>query len=141
MENTMNSFIKESGLDSLLVRAVVRQIGGWDSFKESAQDIANHGINGGFHGFIYYTDTCRFYAVNRELILEYARYLANDMGEELINMVSNFNCLRGNVSESEVGLTLYGTKKQHDTQVANALAWFAGEEVARRYVDCSQESA
>lgn len=136
---TMNEFCKQSHIDSLLIRAVVRQSGGWGSFKEMAPDICNYGADGGFHGWIYYADTCKFYVVNRELILEMGRQLASDIGEgDFMALVSNFNCLKGSATESEIGLTLYGTKRQHDTQVANALAWFACEEVARSYCDLSE---
>lgn len=127
-------FIKECSMPDM-ARAVIRQCGGWESFTDMADDVSNHGAGGGFHGFIYYVDTCRFYAVNRDSILAYARELAADIGEgDLMALVAGFNCLKDS-TESEIGLTLYGTKKQHDIQVANALAWFALEEVSRRYVD------
>lgn len=129
----LKSFIEKSNLPEDLVRQVVRQIGGWDSFKEHARDVSMYGASGGFSGFIYYTDTCRFYAVNRDAILEAVRDMCDDLGEEPIQFVRSFNCL--DATESEVGLTLYGSKKQHDTQVANALAWFALEEVARSFED------
>ena len=131
----LKSFIDKSNLPEDLIRQVVRQIGGWDSFKEHARDVSMYGANCGFAGFIYYTDTCRFYAVNRDAILEAVRSMCDDFGtEEPIQFVRSFNCLK-DATESEVGLTLYGSKKQHDTQVANALAWFALEEVARSYDD------
>ena len=130
----LKSFIEKSNLPEDLIRQVVRQIGGWDSFKEHARDVSMYGAAGGFGGFIYYTDTCRFYAVNRDAILEAVRDMAQDIGEEPMQLVRSFNCLKDS-TESEVGLTLYGQKHQHDTQVANALAWFALEEVARSYED------
>lgn len=132
----LKSFIEKSNLPEDLIRQVVRQIGGWDSFKEHVlHDVAMYGASGGFSGFIYYTDTCRFYAVNRDAILEMVRSMCDDFGtEEPIQFIRSFNCLK-DATESEVGLTLYGTKKQHDTQVANALAWFALEEVSRSYAD------
>ena len=136
---TMKEFIKFANVPEELIRGVVRQIGGWDAFQEHAEDVVNHGGSGGFDGFIYYTDTCRFYAIYRDYILDYARAMAEDMGEEVMRMVQGFPCLE-DAKESEVGLTLYGTKKQHDTQVANALAWFALEEVSRSYVDWKESA-
>lgn len=133
----LKSFIEKSNLPEDLIRQVVRQIGGWDSFKEHARDVSMYGAAGGFAGFIYYTDTCRFYAVNRDAILEAVRDMCDGLGEEPIQFVRSFNCL--DATESEVGLTLYGSKKQHDTQVANALAWFALEEVARAFDDLEGE--
>jgi hypothetical protein len=51
-------------------------------------------------------------------------------------MVKSFRSLDSTLSE--IGCTLYGTKRQHDTIVANALAWYAAEEVARSFVDWSE---
>ena len=78
----LKSFIEKSNLPEDLIRQVVRQIGGWDSFKEHALDVAMYGAAGGFGGFIYSTDTCRFYAVNRDAILEAVRRMCDDFGTE-----------------------------------------------------------
>lgn len=130
----MTQFIKSASVNSDMARAVIRQCGGWDSFKEMAQDVTNHGADAGYGRWTYYTDTCRFYAVNRESILAQLRTLADDLGEEPMSMVQGFRCL-SDATESEVGLTMYGKKSQHDTQVANALSWFALEETCRAYCD------
>lgn len=121
-----------------LADAVIRQFGGWESFTESAQDVANHGIDGGFHGFIYYSDTCKFAARNRSLIAELAEQQASDLGESVLAMVAGFNCLRGDVTESEVGRVLFsarGGDSDARLLIENALAWYAGEEVCRAYAD------
>ena len=39
----------------------------------------------------------------------------------------------------EVARTLYGAKRDADTQIANACAWFALEEVCRSYMNCATE--
>ena len=52
MKKRLNSFI-EFNIDADLIRAVIRQSGGWLSFQEMAQDIYNHGISGGFNGWIF----------------------------------------------------------------------------------------
>jgi len=116
---------------STLTRAVIRQLGG----RDSLQDVANHGADCGFHGFCYYTDTCAFYARHQSAIAALVEQMADDMGESPTKLVSGFRCLNGDYTESEVGKTLYGPKKSHDTQIANALAWFALEEVARQETD------
>lgn len=134
MKKTMKDFIKNSSISAELIRAVVRQSGGWAAFQEMAHDIVNHGISGGFGDWIYYTETCEFYAKNQQLIVDLAEQLADDIGYPTAqDMVKGFRCLDATLSE--IGYTLYGNKKQHDTQVANALAWFAAEEVARSFVD------
>lgn len=131
---TLTKFAAECPAGEILTRAVVRQIGGWESFKENAKDVTEHGASGGFSGFIYYTDTCKFYKDHKEEIYSLLHSFAGDLGQEVIGLVKGFACLRGS-SEEEIGATLYGSSQKHDTSVANALAWFALEEVARFYVD------
>ena len=43
---TLKSLVEKSHINEKLIRAVVRQIGGWESFTQSAPDITNHGIDG-----------------------------------------------------------------------------------------------
>lgn len=130
---TLKSFIAASHLPASLIRAVVRQLGGWESFTESAPDIARYGIDGGFGGFIYTDETVAFFRKNREAIVNLAKDQADDLGVGVLEMISNFNCLRGDCTIDEIGETLFG--RTPDDQIANALAWYAGEEVARSYVD------
>jgi hypothetical protein len=122
-------------IPATVIRAVVRQVGGWSAFQEMAKDITEHGIDGGFSGFIYYTDTVEFYARNREAINNMASEMADDFSQSTIEMIQSFNCLDNNFSVDEIGKTLYGPKSKMDDQIANAMAWFAAEEVARAYHD------
>jgi hypothetical protein len=117
-----------------LTRAVAKQIGGMDSLKEIAQDVCNHGADVGFHGFIYYSDTTAFYKKNKAAIIELVAEMAQDLGETAIALVKGFNCLKSS-TEEEIATTLYGKPSQHDQTVANALAWFALEEVCRTITD------
>jgi|ERR1022692_299829 hypothetical protein len=134
----IKTFAAKSNVSEKLIRAIVRQAGGWITFKEMAADVANHGADSGFNGFIYYTETAAFYARNRPAILEYAGNMASELGEGLVEMVRNFNCLGDEFTPEEIGQTLYGSRSKHNTQVANALAWFALEEVARSFVNCAE---
>lgn len=137
MKKTLKNFIKNSNIDASLIRAVVRQSGGWQSFQDMAPDIANHGINVGFSGWIYYTETCQFYAKNQSLIVGFVDQWAHECNISTTSFVAGFRCLDAE-DEQNVGRTLYGNKRQHDTIVANALARFAAEEVARSFVDWSE---
>ena len=132
MKKTIGNFIDYSGIDADLIRAVIRQSGGWLSFQEMAQDIYNHGISGGFNGWIYYSETCQFYAKNQTLIVELVEYQMKEYDyPSAQDMIKRFRSL--DATMSEIGYTLYGNKSQHDTQVANALAWFAVESVVGEY--------
>lgn len=130
---TIKQMIENSNIPASLIRATIKQFGGFDMFKESAIDVTNHGISGGIHGFIYYTDTCAFYAKHRGDILAVGSEWADNCDGSLPDFVKSFNCL--DATEEEIALTLYCAKAKHDTQVANALAWFAAEEVCRLYCD------
>jgi len=132
MKINLQKLIESTNIPEKLVRAVVRQMGGWESFTESAPDITRHGIDGGFHGFIYYSDTIPFAKRNRRAILEMATEQADQFCQGLVEMIKGFGCLKG-VSESEIVEGLAGNTDK--TQVPNALAWYAGEEVARAYCD------
>lgn len=125
-------------MDKKLVNAVIRQLGG----RESLEDIANHGIVGGFGGFIYTSDTIAFFKRNRAEIVALVKEYADEFGESDIDTVARFNCLSGRNWDkerytkegrelaAEIARALYGRMKKDDRQVANALAWFAAEEVA-----------
>ena len=137
MKKTIKNFIEYSSIDAKLIRAVIRQFGGWRSFQEMAQDIYNHGISSGFNGWIYYNETCQFYAKNQSSIVKLVEYLSEDHDyKSAQDMVKSFNSIDATLSE--IGYTLYGNKRQHDMQVANVLTWFAAEEVARSFVDWSE---
>jgi len=144
---TTKQVIEQSAIPAKLVRAVVRQLNGagrldWQDLHGNLHDITNHGIDSGFHGFIYTRDTVAFFKHNRKEIIELAKQQASDLGEPVIDMVTSFNCLggrNGNGKPSEftntVARCLYGRMTDDDFDVANALAWFAGEEVARAFCD------
>lgn len=134
---TQEEFMEKSHINESLIEAVVDQLGGWETFKECAEDITNHGINGGFGGFIYYADTESFTEDNKSLIIDNLKEMADSLGESYFGIVSNFNCLDLDVFEVAEGL--YGPESEDRTQVFNALAWYAGEEVARSYSDLVYE--
>jgi len=136
---TLSRLIERAGnLPKSLVRAVVRQSGGWESFIEKAPDVSNHGASGGFSGWIYYTETGAFTRRNRKAIIEACESMSEDFGMSgPIEFVRGFNCLK-DATEAEVASTLYGSGEGM-TNVSNALAWFALEEVSRAYCDMIED--
>jgi hypothetical protein len=128
---TTAEVIKTSGIDPKLVRAVIRQTG-----LENLADIAAHGIDGGFSGFVYYSETVPFFKRNKAEIVRLVESMADSLGEKPIDMVAAFGCLKGDDWTPSIARCLYGGRvTDDDTTVANALAWFAGEEVARAFED------
>jgi hypothetical protein len=133
---TMKKFIQNSNIPEKLVRGVITQMGGWQSFKECAPDIANHGIDGGFHGFIYYSDTQLFARKFRKEIADLAKSQADDFGTGIIEMIQGFGCFKNSKpTEEEIAKCLWVgvPTEEDDAGIYNALAWYAGEEVARAY--------
>lgn len=145
LKPTLTELINYAGnIPAPLVRAVVKQLGGRQEFTERAQDITNHGISGGFSGFIYYSDTVPFARKHKASILKMAEEQAADFGEDLYTMISSFNCLtdhrtrKPEYTTGQIAAIIHGrfTDSEGDhTQVFNALAWYAAEEVARAYCD------
>jgi hypothetical protein len=74
-------------------------------------DISAHGIDGGFHGFIYYTETGEFYDQNAAEIHKLADAWKFETGEAPANPY--------NLADPE-----------EEDQAKNWLAWFAAESVA-----------
>lgn len=131
---TQKRFIENTNIPEALVKAVVRQSGGWQSFRESAPDITSHGADGGFSGFIYYSDTVPFTKRNRAAIQTYGTEMARDIGAgSFYSLVSGFRCI--DLTPEQVAEAFHDPKAENRDEVFNALAWFALEEVARAYCD------
>jgi hypothetical protein len=126
---TKTAVIRDNSERKTLINAVIRRIG-----LESVMDVVNHGIGGGFSGFIYHSDTCAFYRRHRKAINEWVKDTAEDFGQNCVEFVQGFNCLGDSDWRDEIGACLYGGKLTDDTtQIENALAWFAAEEVCRMF--------
>ena len=140
---TMKTLIANSSIQATLIRAVVKNMNGWESFKESAQDVADHGASCGFGNFVYYTDTVAFTEKNRKTIAEYAAEQSKEIGyKDEIEMILSFNGLQhDDLTSSDIARALYGRLADTDTKtiIYNALAWYALEEVARAYCDLLEQ--
>ena len=135
----MSDFLKAANINPKLASAVIRQFGGWENFREKAHDVANHGIDGGYCGFIYYDDTVAFTKKHKKVIIENVKQFANEFGESFTKVIADFNCLRkSGITDDDVTTALMYHRSCEEytvTQVYNALAWYAGETVAHEYVD------
>lgn len=129
---TQTEFIKSAAVPEKLTRAVIRQMGGWECFTESAEDVANHGASGGFSGFIYYTETAAFTKKHRADIAQLVEQWADEVGEDVIGFVKCWRCME-DATTADIAAGMYG--RGDDTQVLNGLAWFSLEEVCRAYVN------
>ena len=141
---TLKPFIKASSIPATLIRAIVARNGGWDEFKEKAQNIADHGSQFGCGGFIYYTETISFTAKHRPLIVGFAEDQAKELGyPSAVAMIQGFNMIKNcDFSYSDIAKALYGRLSNNNTdqyyikeQIYNAICWYIEEEVSRSFVD------
>ena len=138
MKTTQAQLIKSSSIPASLIRAVIRQMGGWETFANYAPDITRHGINGGFNGFIYHSDTEPFAARNKDAILELASSQAQEMAyDSTLAMIRSFGCFKGDhLTDADLMRALCkGRNPENGPNILNGLAWYAAEEVARAYCD------
>ena len=123
-----------------LTKAVTEQLGYELNEPEAAetfQDIANHGADSGFSGFIYHSETVKFSRDNMKLIIQQLESDASDFGIDVFQMISDFNCLKdGNYQPFEIASVIYDNADEAtindgaDTAILNALAWYALESAA-----------
>ncbi|HTF27219.1 MAG TPA: hypothetical protein VK625_00165 [Flavitalea sp.] len=130
---TIKSVIADRPEFKTLINAVISRVG-----KDSISDINNHGISGGFSGFIYYSDTHSFAMRHRKDIVRLLNEQANDFGEEVVKMVSGFGVFRSNPMDNEDRQELYkylGGAKCEQSAITNLMAWYAAEEVCHWFED------
>lgn len=128
---TLKALINNSRMSEKLVRSTVRQFGGINVVKQVCQDVSNHGIDAGFDGFIYYTDTVKFAESNLKDIIIFGRRVASELGTTLREMVEGSKCLNG----CDMVSALVDEDHEDRTQLMNALAWFAGKELCKTASD------
>ncbi len=117
-----------------LINGVINQLGG----MERIPDINAHGIDGGYGGFIYYSDTHKFAMRYRKIIVRLLEESADQFGEEVVKMVSGFGVFRRSPMDNEDRKELYrylGGGKCEQSSITNLMAWFAAEEVCRMFED------
>jgi hypothetical protein len=138
---SQTQFIKSTNIPARLVRAVIRQSGGWDRFEEMAPDISNHGAAGGFNGWIYSVETEAFTKRHRSTIAQLAEEQAKEFGQGVLEMIASFNCFRGlDLEQGEIARCLYTGIGEDENSIRNALAWYALEETANAYCDYERET-
>ena len=92
--------------------------------EETLKDVSMYGADFGVPNFTYYSETCKFFQKNKSLIINALNEDAASFGENVIDMVHGFNCLRGgNYTKFEIAEALYGRYNADKyCQIYNALA-------------------
>jgi len=114
-----------------LINAVINRIG-----LDNVDNVNRHGIDGGFSGFVYCSDTHAFAMRYRKLIVKLLEEQASDMGLEVVEMVSGFGVFRSSKMDNEDKKDLYkylGGGRPSQGTITNVMAWFAAEEVCRMF--------
>jgi hypothetical protein len=128
---TIKKVVSENPDYRRLINAVVSRIG-----KDSINDVINYGIDGGYHGFVYYSETHSFAMRYRKDIVKMLLEYAESLGEDVVTMVSNFGVFRSNPMDEEDKMDLYkyiGGGRCEQGTITNLMAWFAAEEVCRMF--------
>lgn len=143
--DTIQMMSDNSGLSHKLISAVLEKLGIYelDHTEQdhcTLEDIANHGISGGYAGFTYNSDTIDFWNKNRIEIRKALVNMDDSLGEDLLSMIQGFNCLKDlDLTQDQIARAIYTDEETEDrTAILNALAWFAAEEVARAYQDLKE---
>jgi len=133
MEKTLEGFLQfcedNTGLTAKLAESVIDQLGDeWDDFKSCYSNYMC--ASNGFSGFTYYTETVDFTKKHKKYLIKLCEYTADMVGDNkgAISFIASFNCL--DLTEDQVAQGLYEPDSDYNTQVFNALAWFALETVA-----------
>lgn len=122
--------IQENPEYKTLINAVISNLGG----THYVNDVNSHGIGGGFPGFTYYSDTHKFAMRYRKLIVKLLEDMADQLGEDVLSMVSGFNCLNMDDEDKRDFYRYIGFGRvKEQCSVTNAMAWFAAEEVCRMF--------
>lgn len=128
---TKKQVLSENQDCKVLINSVISLIG-----MDSVMDVVNHGIDGGFNGFIYYSDTHKFAIRHRKTIVQMLESMAEDLGEDVVSMVAGFGVFRNSPMDNQDKKDLYkylsGGKPEQGT-ITNVMAWFAAEEVCRMF--------
>ena len=90
--------------------------------EEDFKQIAKHGIDGGFNGFIYYRDTVKFFNENEQLIEDFIHDAAIEHGyDSIFEMCSAL------------------TTVHSINEFKNWCSWYIAEEVAHWKTDIDRE--
>jgi hypothetical protein len=118
-----------------MTRAILRRLN-----RDELRDVAQHSADAGWSGFTYTADTVAFYRAHKADILALAKQMADDMGQDMLELIRGFGCLQGRnafgnrvpgYELSEIAEAIHSGRGEAADTIRNAMAWFALEETAR----------
>lgn len=138
IQKVWDAFLKDIEGTSLesMANAVIEQLGGIDYENIfGSLDTVRNGSDG-YSGFVYYTETCKFWNKNKDCILQNMHELADDLGEDLIKMIKGFGNFKDDesVTYDAIGKALYGPYDEEENRyIYDTFAKYALEEVANTF--------
>lgn len=137
-ERIWQAFLKEIEGTSMekMAKAVIEQLGGVDYEAVFGSLNTMRNGNDGYTGFIYYTETSKFWNDNKEVIMENMHEMADDLGEDLIKMIKGFGGFKDDdsVTYDAIGKALYGPYDEEENRcIYDTFAKYALEEVANSF--------
>lgn len=135
---TVTEFVKRINVPENLSRAVIRQAGGWERFKITANAIIQN-ENVKKCGFEYHTETAKFFIVHRDPIRKFINRIATEGGQTSLHMIVRLPSLNNDFHIDDVGYTLYGPQSKVDIQIAHALACFVLEKIVQAFIDLTEK--
>ena len=120
-----------------LQQRVIEQLSDESELNEdnvsTLKDVASYGADAGFVGFTYYSDTCKFFDDNKDLIVKQLLEDRVNIGySSLTEMLSGFRCFK-DVDTYNIEAFLIDSddeSNEEQTTLKNGLAWYALETVA-----------
>lgn len=140
---TLKEAAKKAGISAAMLSAISRRVGTWPEYRDRiAREVADHGADAGWSGFVYYYETTAFFRKYSDEIIAMLKLEADDYGITPAEMVAGFSCLSGQVDRDTIAAILaFGARGISDgdrATVYNALARYALETVSRRLVECME---
>ena len=138
---TLANVLRDNSDNSAIINAVVNQlgVGKGEDLRQQMDNVIHGGAACGIPGFTSYFDTFNFAKKNRGNIVKLLNESADQLGEDVVKMVSNFGVFRHSQMDGEDKQDLYcyigGGKITESNTITNVMAWFALEEVARMFED------
>lgn len=137
MKTTLKSFETYGGQNLYAVALAVKSQTGLnkeDFFSELENVLQSpYGAAAGFTGFIYYSETVNFWRKNKAKILRFAEDQADEIGQNVVDMVAGFKAIKDDFTAGEIAAALYGRYNEDYINIYNVLAWYCLEEIAFYY--------
>ena len=155
IQNDENNITDIAGLlqiteNDKLAQAVFKQLGGENNVTDmleiidTLKDIAKHGIQDGYNGFIYTEDSCNFFDKNKVEILNLIANDAQGFDINELEMINNFPTIK-NSGEPITLQFFYEAMKNKGTgnednsyeyiDLKNSLSLYVANRVASNYTD------